>query len=529
MSSKTSSEKVLILTPTFNDASVAIEVLGVAGIQGEACGSLHEICEKMDSDCGAIVLSEDAVHQASMITFQDHIASQPAWSDVPIILITSSGIAQVTEIFSNTGNISLLERPFSRLTLVRSVEVALRARRRQYEVRDLLNALNKAKEEAEKANLSKTQFLANMSHEIRTPIGAILGFIDLIKTSHADSAENLRYMGIVERNSQQLLRLIDDILDLSKVEAGKMTIENIVFSLTEMLSDFVSMMSFRAAEKNIRFQLMIETPIPDFIISDPVRVRQVLNNIVGNALKFTHYGSVQMMVSYQNSLLKFIVQDTGVGISKDQEARLFQPFSQADTSTTRKFGGTGLGLVLSRKLAEALGGRLELLESHENAGSIFLIEIKPQLSPQTKLVGKESLSFAHGSSNPVKPELQLKTLRVLLVEDSPDNQVLITTYLRKEGAEVTTATNGDEGVTLALKDNFDLVLMDVQMPVLDGHEATKKLRQAQYQKPIIALTAHAMKEERKKSIESGFTEFLTKPVQRDLLIEMLSSYVPTKN
>ena len=379
---------------------------------------------------------------------------------------------------------------------------------------------------AERANTSKTHFLANMSHEIRTPIGAILGFTDLMKNTINTVEENRNYMAIVERNSQQLLRLIDDILDLSKVEAGKMTIENIQFSLAEMLSDFESLMKFKAAEKGIIFKFTVDTLFPDLICSDPVRLRQILTNVIGNAIKFTDKGHVELCIEFVNPILKFTVKDTGVGISKDQESRLFQPFTQADASTTRKFGGTGLGLVLSKRLAEALDGKLELLESQEGLGSTFLIEVKSTLLPNAKLVGADALNIVLGSSLSFHNDNQvLQGLKVLLVEDSPDNQMLISMYLHKEGAQVKTASNGASGVELALTEMFDVVLMDIQMPILDGHEATKKLRQSKYSKPIIALTAHAMKEERAKCLESGFTEFLTKPIQKDLLIAVLSRYV----
>ncbi len=387
--------------------------------------------------------------------------------------------------------------------------------------------LEQAVHVAERANTSKTHFLANMSHEIRTPIGAILGFTDLMKNPANTVEESRNYMAIVERNSQQLLRLIDDILDLSKVEAGKMSVESIPFSLAEMLADFNSLMRFKSTEKGIAFQFNVDTLFPDLICSDPVRLRQILSNVVGNAIKFTDKGYVELSLAYANPLLTFTVKDTGVGISKDQESKLFQPFSQADASTTRKFGGTGLGLILSKRLAEALGGSLELIESGEGAGSTFKIEVKSTLLPNAKLVAIEALTIAGEATSGFRKDSQmLLGLKVLLVEDSPENQILISFYLHKEGAQVTMASDGARGVELALSEVFDVVLMDVQMPILDGHDATKKLRQSNYSKPIIALTAHAMVEERAKCFESGFTEFLTKPIKRDLLLEVLSRYIP---
>jgi signal transduction histidine kinase/ActR/RegA family two-component response regulator len=520
-------ETVLILAPAYSDSSVAVEVLEAAGISAHACLNLVDLGSRLASECGAVVMSEEAVGTDEILWLQQILKSQPPWSDVPIILLASNKSIHAKELFLEQGNISLLERPFAKMTLVRAVQVALRARRKQYEVRDLLMAVNTARTEAERANSSKTQFLANMSHEIRTPIGAILGFTDLMKNSSNTPEENLEYMGIIERNSKQLIRLIDDILDLSKVESGKMTVEMIPFSLSEMLADFISIMTFKAQEKGIGFGFHLETLIPAMISSDPVRLRQILTNIAGNAIKFTERGHVTLSVAYQNPVLKFMVTDTGLGLSKSQEARLFRPFSQADTSTTRKFGGTGLGLVLSRRLAEALGGGLHLLETKEGIGSTFVIDIHSPLLPDTSMVGMQSLMIA--GAEPIENLQKLRGLQVLLVEDSPDNQRLIATYLQKEGANVTFANNGAEGSEKALlNEAFDLVLMDIQMPVLDGHGAAKKLREAKYTKPLIALTAHAMKEERARCLESGFTEFLTKPVQRNSLIETLSRYMPVR-
>lgn len=379
---------------------------------------------------------------------------------------------------------------------------------------------------ADKANTSKTQFLANMSHEIRTPLGAILGFLDLLKNPHSTPAEKNNYMVIVERNSQQLLSLIDDILDLSKVESGKMSIENFEFSFSDMLAEFTSHIMFKAQDKGIDFKFNVDSLIPDIICSDPVRLRQILSNIVGNALKFTEKGSVELSISYSDPVLSFKVFDTGVGITSDQAQRLFQPFIQANASTTRKFGGTGLGLILSRRLAEALGGKLELSASLEGAGSTFLIEVNSPLLLSAKLVGKDKLSVITSKVVPCtsKKGLKLLGLKVLLVEDSADNQKLISMYLSTEGASIQAASDGASGVQMALDQDYDVILMDIQMPILDGHEATRKLRQLGYNKPIVALTAHAMKEERLKCVESGFSDFLTKPLQKDLLISVLAGY-----
>ncbi|HVK62029.1 MAG TPA: response regulator [Bdellovibrionales bacterium] len=519
------SNLVFVLLPTANDNNVACATLAEFGITSRAYNSIDSLCAAIENGCAAIVVAEEALDREAINCLQTILDRQETWSDLPIILLTGDSVQRAAELFSTATNISLLERPFSRMTLVRSVQVALRSRKKQIEVRDLLNDLKKSKADAEKANTAKTRFLANMSHEIRTPIGAIIGFIDLLK-SHENSREDIsKYMAIIDRNSHQLLRLIDDILDLSKVEAGKLVIEQIAFKLTDLLADLGSIMSFKAAEKGIVFRTIIETLIPDEIISDPGRIRQILSNIVGNAIKFTARGSVELRVAFKNGALEFLVADTGVGLTTSQAAKLFQPFVQADTTTSRRFGGTGLGLVLSRGLAQSMGGNLTLMESTEGQGSVFKIEIRADLTNETTLVGQSAIAIEDSFTAVRSEKGLLQGLRVLLVEDSPDNRMLITTYLSKQGALVDPASDGAEGVIAARKKQFDVVLMDVQMPNMDGHAATRALRAQCYDRPIIALTAHAMQEERLKCFESGFTDFLTKPIQPARLISVLTRYL----
>lgn len=455
--------------------------------------------------------------------------------NIPIIFVTAAANEQNFSFKGyESGAVDFLLKPLDAHAVKSKVNIFIELYRQKKELRtqlamitDLVEALNDAKVEAERANASKTQFLANMSHEIRTPIGAILGFNDLMKNPDNSPEENRHHMAVVERNSHQLLKLIDDILDLSKVDAGMLAIESIPFSITELLADFSAAMKLKAEAKGIQFVLSADQVFPKLICSDQFRLQQILTNIVGNALKFTSKGHVTLSISYAPPILKFVVTDTGIGISKDHESRLFQPFSQADISTTRMFGGTGLGLVLSRRLAEALGGRLELINSTENVGSTFLIEIKATMHSDAKLEDRKASTIMTDTSIEAPQAGQiLRGLKVLLVEDSPDNQMLITAYLNNEGADVESASDGAEGVKLALAKDFDVLLMDIQMPVLDGHEATRQLVRSKYTKPIIALTAHAMNEERKKCLDSGFTDFLTKPIQRDRLINILSRYVP---
>jgi PAS domain S-box-containing protein len=383
-------------------------------------------------------------------------------------------------------------------------------------------ALRDAKERAELANATKSSFLANMSHEIRTPLGAIMGFVSLIKDEGASAQTTNNYISVIERNSVQLMRIIDDILDLSKVEAGMMLVEHIDFSLVELLSDFSSLMGFRAREKGIIFELKAQTELPDIVNSDPTRIRQILTNIVGNAIKFTDQGSVSLRVSFVDGFLSFDVEDTGRGISPDQSVKLFQPFAQGDPSTTRKYGGTGLGLVLTRRLSEALGCTFEIVTSELGVGSRFAAKIAVRLAEKSRFV--RALGFASEPIRNAGVQGLLRNVRILLVEDSPDNQALFSIYLNRAGAKIDIASDGQRGVEMALADSYDVVLMDVQMPIMDGITAVKTLRSSGYEKPIIALTAHAMKEEKVRCLEAGYTGFLSKPIQRAELVDALVKF-----
>jgi signal transduction histidine kinase/ActR/RegA family two-component response regulator len=385
-----------------------------------------------------------------------------------------------------------------------------------------LTEIKADKEVAERSSEAKSSFLANMSHEIRTPLGAIMGFIGLLQGPGLPQKESSNYLSIIDRNAHHLLRIIDDILDLAKVESGKMTIEKVEFSMVEFLADFSSIISFKAREKGIAFEFKAESLLPELMISDPTRLRQILSNVVGNAIKFTEKGRVELTVMFDDHQLKFRVKDTGRGISPEQRPLLFQAFSQADSTTTRIFGGTGLGLVLTKKLCQALGGDFNLVESEIGKGSTFEVNIPFASRAEAKLVPLKNIEIAKiAGPDTDNRQIDLKDLKILLVEDSPDNQMLVQMILTKTGAKISLANDGLEGVASALAHHYDVILMDIQMPNLDGHEAVRTLRSKGYIGPVVALTAHAMKEERERVFQSGFSHFLSKPIDRKGLIDLL--------
>lgn len=544
-----SAYRVLIFTPFGKDGSHLLKVLKTENVEAFCCQNLEQLLLEIRKGVGLIVITEEVILSRDAKGLAAILSDQEAWSAVPVVVFYSVGsplLALKPADRPGWENAIYLQRPTAAATIFSAVRSALRDRARQYKMRDLLSSLKKdvenqtnygieqeveriksdqAKQEAIEASQVKSQFLANMSHEIRTPLGAIMGFLELIKSPDISKEETAEYISIVNRNSQQLMRLIDDILDLSKVEAGKMDFENTEFSLGEFLFDFSSMMSFKAHEKGVRFDLSLVSDLPARISSDSTRLRQVLLNAVGNAIKFTDRGTVKVECSFADSTLKFLVMDTGRGISPDQAERLFQPFIQADSSTTRKYGGTGLGLVLSKKICQVMGGDFKLVRSALDQGSSFEATMKVQVPAGVKYLGQSNLKTSP-LSEPLlnKPNL-LHDVRILLVDDMRDNQTLANIILKKLGARTDTVSNGREALEMAARNAYDIILMDIQMPVMDGHEATRALRSRGCPTPIIALTAHAMKEERELAEASGFTDYLSKPIQRELLIETLMRYV----
>jgi len=417
--------------------------------------------------------------------------------------------------------------------------------------------LHEAKVVAEMASRAKSTFLANMSHEIRTPMTAILGFADvLLEHLETLSEDDGRHEGDIEaaktikRNGEYLLEIINDILDLSKIEAGRMTVERIECQPRQIIDEAAALMKVRADAKQLPLKVEYATPIPDSVRTDPTRLRQILVNLVGNAIKFTATGEVRIVVrlvrgDQGDGQLEIDVCDTGIGMSSEQVSRLFRPFAQADTSTTRRYGGTGLGLTISKRLTEILGGAIRV-ESAPGKGSTFTVSIDVGPLEGLKMwtptcQDASDKNDARGRETASQPKHL--DIRVLLAEDGPDNQRLISHVLKKAGAKVTIVDNGQLAVEAVLRTcpgltsaahslddapesrtPFDIVLMDMQMPILDGYAATRALRESGYDGPILALTANAMSQDRQKCLDAGCTDYATKPIQRDKLLKLIDRY-----
>jgi two-component system, sensor histidine kinase len=399
-------------------------------------------------------------------------------------------------------------------------------RRLQEEQEKLVMAQQCAAIEA--ANQAKSQFLANMSHEIRTPLTAILGFTELLRNGAGqdDPAERQDYLSTIHTSATHLLELINDILDLSKIEAGRMQIERILYSPREIVSNLLSIMRVRAKERGIGLACEWPDGAPAVILTDPLRLKQLLMNLVGNAIKFTHHGSVRIVCRLEGipdaPRMAFDVVDTGIGIAPDKLESIFDAFVQADSSVTREFGGTGLGLAISRRITQALGGDITV-RSVPGQGSTFTATIaigSLQGVAILKASPADALASQPAQASPQNPTLP--PCRILVVDDGSTNRKLISLFLCKAGAQVTLAENGQIGVDLASREPFDAILMDMQMPVMDGYAATRRLREIGLKTPIIALTAHAMSRDREKCLEAGCSAYLSKPVNSQSLVQTIA-------
>lgn len=397
-----------------------------------------------------------------------------------------------------------------------------------------------AKAMADTANMAKSDFIASMSHEVRSPMTSILGYAELLQDQENTPIDRETAIEAISRNGLYLLSIINDILDISKIEAGKMQVECIPCSPCEIINDVMVQMWVKADEKNISLNVEYVGKIPETIQSDPIRLRQILINLIGNAVKFTEQGGVRLVVQLDqsqlnNTALHFDIIDTGIGLTSKQADRLFKTYSQADPATTRLFGGSGLGLSISRKLAELLGGKIKLINSKPSEGSQFRI-ILPTGSlancayvqnPSSQIHKREHADSKNHSA------ILLSNYKILLVEDHPDNQQLVSLFLSKAGAKVEIAANGRQAIEAAMEAKgrqkpFDVILMDMQMPILDGYEATRRLRANGYTDLIIALTAHAMVDDQKKCLDCGCDAYISKPVTRYQLIDSIHKLLQSK-
>ncbi len=436
-------------------------------------------------------------------------------------LSTRSSVAVLIAGFLLTGILTLITWGVTR-TKSRAIRIAHSMTRsiRQSESRQRVLAL-----EAEAANKAKTEFLANMSHEIRTPMTAILGYSEILE-EHVDAETNegcMEAVDAIQRSGKHLMRIINDVLDLSKIESGKLSVDIGVCSILEAVSDVYAAMQFSAVQKGIELSVEFANPIPTRVRTDGYRVRQILLNLIGNAIKFTQEGSVRLVLESDNQHIRFSVKDTGMGIPESDIEGLFDPFEQLDSSLTRRHDGTGLGLTISRHLAQMLGGDIDVV-SQKGVGSSFTLSIPANCLPDSAFASELPRASKAGvdRTGGLNVQADLFSGHVLLAEDGVDNQKLILRILRKAGLCVDVVEDGQQAIDrLVNGHSYDLVLMDMQMPVVDGYAATREIRKRGIEVPIVALTAHAMDGASDACLAAGCSAYATKPIDREELFGII--------
>ncbi|MDQ4120937.1 MAG: ATP-binding protein [Acidobacteriota bacterium] len=540
-------ERVLILAPTGRDAEITARVLAEAGLKPEVCKSAFEINPKMLENAGLIFLTGEALTPETMPDLIAALAAQPQWSDIPLVVLTSGGDvipanAETLEMLSKAGNVTLIERPVRLMTLISAIKSALRARRRQYDIRDyiegekrtagelekLYKSERNARAEAEAANRLKDEFLATVSHELRTPLNAMLGWTTLLRTGNLDNNKIPQALEIVERNARSQAQIIEDLLDVSRIITGKLSLDVRPHIAAALVKSAVESILPAAAAKNVNIETNISVEAAE-IAGDSARVQQVLWNLLSNAVKFTPSGgTIRVSVESKNSNLVISVADTGSGIAPEFLPYVFDRFRQADGTTTRQFGGLGLGLAIVRYLVEQHGGTVEAESEGCGKGATFTIKL-PLLSHfQTngkplKRVTTDEEDFAPEGKN------LLAGLTVMVVDDEIDSLDLVKIFLEASGARVFTAQSVGEALENIKQSAPDVIISDIGMPGVNGYQFIESVRRLVPEKggniPAIALTAYARREDREAALLHGFQSHIAKPVEMNKLITTVANLV----
>ena len=530
-------ERVIIIAPVGQDADAIATMLGAEGYHTEIATSLADIGEKL-ADAGTLLLTDEALEIQHVSELLETLKAQPPWSELPLIIVTKGGeshLVKLLELIAEAaGSLTLLERPMGAVTLLRSVQVALRSRRRQYQVRDLLMREQMLRAESETANRIKDEFLATVSHELRTPLNAILGWATLIRQDNVKETIVARAIEVIERNARAQAQLIEDLLDVSRMTSGKLRLTAKPIELISVIRAAVDSVQPAAEAKDVHLEMILDVK-GDRIVGDADRLQQVVWNLLSNAVKFTPKGGrVQIKLQCVASHAQIVISDTGIGISSEFLPHVFELFRQADGSITKPQGGLGLGLAIARKLVEMHGGTLSAASAGEGQGASFTVSI-PMLAVQTTsrtIVDLAANATSHSKSYDAEPT-SLSGVRILAVDDEVDTRDMIKAVLEEFGANVLTAGSAKEALEALPGWKPDVLICDIGMPHEDGYALIRKVRETEAKQggntPAIALTGYARIEDRMRALAAGFQMFIPKPVEANELTTTVANLIASAN
>jgi signal transduction histidine kinase/ActR/RegA family two-component response regulator len=505
--------RVLILAPTGRDAILASQILGDTGMLCRACADEADLCREIGEGAAVAILAEEALHPWTVNSLLNALGRQGPWSDLPLIVFTRGERSSETilEALGPLGNATILERPVRVSTLVSAVKAGMRARRRQYEVRDLL--IRQAE-----ADRRKDEFLAMLGHELRNPLAAIRNALWLLDETGSGGELETRQRSVIDRQTHHLVRMVDDLLDVSRVTRGKISLQHQAVNLGDLVRRCLLELGMgRLAEAHeLTLDLRTETVCVE---GDPVRLEQVVCNLLHNAVKYTpRGGSISVTAQEEDGQAVVRVRDTGLGITRDMLGKIFEPFTQVESSRKRSEGGLGLGLPLVRSLVELHGGTVEASSAGRGLGSEFVVRL-----PLHPLGATAAASAPMEKPGDIPPAAESARLRILVVEDNHDGRESLRDLLELWGHEVETAANGPDGVEAALNSLPDVALIDIGLPGLDGNEVAQRIRAALDgdTMALIAMTGYGQPEDRRRALQAGFDAYLVKPVDPDELARTL--------